>query len=57
MLVHTMELVPVVNPVTSDVFEFGVVMLPPPLNTDQVATPIAGMLPLRLVVVVVKQKA
>ena len=57
VFVHTIELVPVVNPVTKEVFEPGVVTLPPPLNTDHVATPIAGMLALRFVVVVVKQNA
>ena len=54
-MVQTKELVPVVKPVTEVVFEFGAVIVPPPLITDQVVIPIAGTLALRLAVVVVKQ--
>jgi len=56
VFVQTKVFVPVVNPLTSEMFNVGVVIVPPPLNTDHVAIPIGGIEPFRFAVVVVKQK-
>jgi hypothetical protein len=57
VFVQTIVLVPVVRPLTVDVFEFGSANVPPPAITDHVATPIEGEEAFRFALVVVKQNA
>ena len=51
LIVHSKTLGPTVNPVTPEVGEPGVVIVPEPLISVQVPVPVVGVLPAKLAVV------